>query len=157
MKGISVRSVSVRGAFLVIAGFAAACALFYGWPAAEAQVPPTKIVVVDVNTVFTRSKMGKAVYDQLKKQQEDLVRQVSAETDAAKRQQMAKDADAKITEARDRAIATADIKIMPIIDAVGKEQKAAAIFRKFDSGIVYVDDALDITNIVIQRLDAATP
>jgi len=28
------------------------------------------------------------------------------------------------------------------------------IFRKFESGLIYADDAIDITSAVVQRLDA---
>ena len=29
------------------------------------------------------------------------------------------------------------------------------IFRKFESGLIYADEAIDITNVVIQRMDTA--
>ncbi len=46
---------------------------------------------------------------------------------------------------------------MPVINQVGKELGYNMIFRKFESGLIYADDALDITTQVIQRLDAAAP
>lgn len=47
-------------------------------------------------------------------------------------------------------------QVMPIINQVGAENGYTMIFRKFESGLIYVDDSVDITPQVIQRLDAAT-
>ena len=51
-----------------------------------------------------------------------------------------------------------EAKIKPVIDAVGKEMGLAAIFNKFESGLVYASDAIDITDTVIKRFsDTAAP
>jgi len=47
-------------------------------------------------------------------------------------------------------------KIKPVIDAVGKEMGLAAIFNKFESGLVYASDAIDITDTVIKRFNDAS-
>ncbi len=44
-----------------------------------------------------------------------------------------------------------------IIDALGEEQGYALVFNAVQSGLVYVDEAIDITDEIIQRLDAANP
>ena len=46
-------------------------------------------------------------------------------------------------------------KVLPIITQIGKEGAYTMIFRKFDSGLIYADEATDITKLVIQKLDAA--
>ena len=71
-------------------------------------------------------------------------------------QRYAQDADREVTEARDKALAELQAKIMPVIDAVGKEMGLAAIFNKFESGLVYASDAIDITDTVIKRFNDAT-
>jgi outer membrane protein len=68
----------------------------------------------------------------------------------------AQDADREVGEARDRELAALEGKIKPVIDAIGKEMGLAAIFNKFESGLVYASDAIDITDTVIKRFDAAS-
>ena len=72
-------------------------------------------------------------------------------------QRFAQDADRDIGEARDKALADLEIKIKPVIDAIGKEMGLAAIFNKFESGLVYASDAIDITDTVIKRFSENAP
>jgi outer membrane protein len=71
-------------------------------------------------------------------------------------QRYAQDADREVGEARDKELAALELKIKPVIDAIGKEMGLAAIFNKFESGLVYASDAIDITDSVVKRFDAAT-
>jgi outer membrane protein len=68
-------------------------------------------------------------------------------------QRFAQDADRDIGEARDKALSDLEAKIKPVIDAVGKEMGLAAIFNKFESGLVYASDAIDITDTVVKRFN----
>lgn len=72
-------------------------------------------------------------------------------------QRYAQDADREVAEARDRALLELENKIKPVIDALGKEMGLAAIFNKFESGLVYASDAIDLTDTVIQKFNAASP
>lgn len=72
-------------------------------------------------------------------------------------QRYAQDADREIGEARDRELQALEAKIKPVIDGIGKEMGLAAIFNKFESGLVYAADAIDITDTVVQRFNAASP
>ena len=72
-------------------------------------------------------------------------------------QRYAQDADREIGEARDRELQALEVKIKPVIDALGKEMGIAVIFNKFESGLVYASEAIDITDTVIQRFNAAAP
>jgi outer membrane protein len=72
-------------------------------------------------------------------------------------QRYAQDADREIGEARDRELQALEAKIKPVIDGIGKEMGLAAIFNKFESGLVYASEAIDITETVIQRFNAAGP
>ncbi len=65
------------------------------------------------------------------------------------------DATRELNKKRDDVLAQIDQKVMPVINQVGKELGYTMIFRKFESGLIYADDALDITNQIIQRLDGA--
>jgi len=71
-------------------------------------------------------------------------------------QRYAQDADREVGEARDRELQALEAKIKPVIDAIGKEMGLAAIFNKFESGLVYASDAIDITDTVIKRFNEAT-
>jgi len=81
----------------------------------------------------------------------DLTKQLSDKKIAMQR--FAQDADREIGEARDRELQALQAKISPVIDAIGKEMGLAAIFNKFESGLVYASDAVDITNNVIQKFN----
>ena len=70
-------------------------------------------------------------------------------------QRYAQDADREVGEARDKALLELENKIKPVIDQMGKEMGLAAIFNKFESGLVYASDAIDITDTVITRFNAA--
>ena len=70
-------------------------------------------------------------------------------------QRFAQDADREVSEARDRELAALEGKIKPVIDSLGKEMGLAMIFNKFESGLVYASEAIDITDSVIQRFNAA--
>lgn len=67
------------------------------------------------------------------------------------------DAQRELEEERERALAGIEREILGVIDQVGKEQGYTLIFNKFRSGLVYAEEAVDISPIVIQRFDAARP
>ena len=83
----------------------------------------------------------------------DLNKQISDKKIAEQR--YAQDADREVGEARDRELQALEAKIKPVIDQIGKEMGLAAIFNKFESGLVYASDAIDITDNVIKRFNDA--
>ncbi|HKS21422.1 MAG TPA: OmpH family outer membrane protein [Thermoanaerobaculia bacterium] len=70
-------------------------------------------------------------------------------------QRFAQDADRELQEARDRVMADLNTKIMPVVDKIGKEMGLAAIFNKFESGLIYASDAIDITDTVIKEFNSS--
>ncbi len=84
----------------------------------------------------------------------DLQKQLSDKKIAMQR--YAQDADREVSDARDKELAALEAKIKPVIDQLGKELGLAAIFNKYESGLVYASDAIDITDTVIKRFDSAT-
>lgn len=68
-------------------------------------------------------------------------------------QRYAQDADREVQEARDRSLQELEKLIMPLINQIGKEMGFAAIFNKFESGLVYASDAIDITDMVVKRFN----
>jgi len=81
----------------------------------------------------------------------DLTKQLSDKKIAMQR--YAQDADREVQEARDRELQALEAKIKPVIDQIGKEMGLAAIFNKFESGLVYASDAIDITDAVVKRFN----
>ena len=67
----------------------------------------------------------------------------------------AEDADREIAEARDRELLALQNKIEPVINGIGKEMGLAVIFNKFESGLIYAADAIDITEVVVKRFNEA--
>jgi outer membrane protein len=65
------------------------------------------------------------------------------------------DANRDLNKRKDELLGSIDEKVMPVINQAGRDLGYTLIFRKFESGLIYADDALDITNQIIQRLDAA--
>jgi outer membrane protein len=65
------------------------------------------------------------------------------------------DAEREIGKARENALSEVERRVMPIIEQVGEEFGYALIFNKFQSGLVYADEAIDITPLILQRFDAA--
>jgi outer membrane protein len=83
----------------------------------------------------------------------DMEKQLEDKVIAARRLQ--DDASRDLNKRKDDVLGAVDQRVMPIINQIGKEQGFTLIFRKFESGLIYADDAIDITPLVIQRLDAA--
>lgn len=84
---------------------------------------------------------------------EELRRQLQEKGIAFERFQT--DASRQLEEERETALAAIEKDVLVVIDAIGKEQGYTFIFNKFRSGLVFADDATDITAQVIQRFDAS--
>jgi outer membrane protein len=65
----------------------------------------------------------------------------------------AQDAEREMGEARDRELAALEKLILPVINEIGKEMGFAVIFNKFESGLVYASEAIDITDVVVKRFN----
>lgn len=72
-------------------------------------------------------------------------------------QRFAQDADREIKEARDRELQSLEARVKPVIDRVAREGGWTAIFNKFESGLIFISDASDITDAVIKHFDEAQP
>lgn len=83
----------------------------------------------------------------------DLSKQYEEKEIALRRAQ--DDATRELNKKRDDMLAQIDERVMPVINQVGKDLGYTLIFRKFESGLIYADEGVDITSVVIQRLDGA--
>lgn len=66
------------------------------------------------------------------------------------------DAQRELQEKQRENFEQIESSVMPIIEQVGQEFGYTAIFNKFQSGLVYADEAIDITDMVIERFNAST-
>ena len=65
------------------------------------------------------------------------------------------DAQRELDEARRTALGGLEERILPVIDEVGIEKNMTLIFNKFQSGLVYASEGIDITDEVIRRFNTA--
>ncbi len=65
------------------------------------------------------------------------------------------DAKRELDEVRRRELGGLEGRILPIINQIGVEEGITLIFNKFQSGLVYADEAVDITDDVIRRFNTA--
>lgn len=82
--------------------------------------------------------------------------QTELEEKARNLRRFQEDTAAELDKRQQEALKKIEDKVMPIINQIGAEEGYDMIFRKFESGLIYVNEsAMDITPQVIQRLDAA--
>ncbi len=63
------------------------------------------------------------------------------------------DAERELDEARRRELGGLEGRIIPVINEIGAERGFTVIFNKFQSGLVYADATVDITDDVIRRFN----
>jgi outer membrane protein len=60
------------------------------------------------------------------------------------------DANRELETAQKKELAELEKRVFPVINQVGKEKGFTLIFNKFQSGLVYADDAVDLTDDVLK-------
>ena len=85
----------------------------------------------------------------------ELQREIEDKTIAFRRAR--DDADRQLQELQVQRFGEIETKVMPIINAFGIERGYSLIFNKYDSGLVFADQATDITDEILQRFDSASP
>jgi outer membrane protein len=65
------------------------------------------------------------------------------------------DADRELQKEQEESFARIERQVMPIISAVGEEQGYTVIFNKFNSGLLFAEEQVDITDLILQRFDAS--
>lgn len=66
------------------------------------------------------------------------------------------DANRELGKKRDEVLKTIEDSVFPVINELGKEGGYTLVFNKFSSGLVYADEAVDITSQVIERYNQRT-
>lgn len=83
----------------------------------------------------------------------ELRKQIEDKTIALKRFQ--DDATRELTKKRDEVLDQIEKSVFPVINQIGKEGGYTLIFNKYNSGLVYADETVDITAQVIERYNAS--
>lgn len=83
----------------------------------------------------------------------DLQRQVEDKTIAFRRAR--DDAERELKELQGKRFAEIERRVMPIINQVGVEGDYTLIFNKYESGLVFAQDTVDITDEILRRFDAS--
>ena len=63
------------------------------------------------------------------------------------------DAQRQLEEAQKKELGQLETRVMPVISQVGREKGYNLIFNKFQSGLVYADEASDVTDEVLKRFN----
>lgn len=66
------------------------------------------------------------------------------------------DADRELQDTRDKEFAAVEERIMPIIDQHSREQGYTMVFNKFQSGLLFAADQIDVTGKILEILDATS-
>jgi len=70
-------------------------------------------------------------------------------------QRAEKDANREIQRKGEKLLGDVEKQIMPVINRIAREQGYSLIFNKFQSGLLFADDQVDITPAVITALNAS--
>jgi len=104
--------------------------------------------LTDLQTRFTEGRLSLSE-DKLA----ELRKQIEDKTIALKRFQ--DDATRELTKKRDEVLDQIEQSVFPVINQIGKEGGYTLIFNKYNSGLVYAADAVDITAQVIERYNGS--
>jgi len=96
-----------------------------------------------------RDQFGKQRLTLSQEKLEELRKQIEDKQIVLKRFQ--DDAQRELENAQRKELEKLEATIMPVVDQVGKEKGLTLIFDKFRAGLLYADEAVDITDDVIQR------
>ena len=71
-------------------------------------------------------------------------------------QRFESDAEREMQEEQATAFADIENEMMPIITQAGEELQHTLVFNKFSSGLLFAKEEVDITDLILERYNAAT-
>ena len=63
------------------------------------------------------------------------------------------DANRELDQAQKKELSQLEQRVFPVINQIGREKAFTLIFNKLQSGLVYADEAVDVTDEVIKRFN----
>lgn len=115
----------------------------------DAKIDQGRGLQQELNTL--QEQMSKQRFTLSEERLAELSKQIEDKQIALQRFQ--DDAERELDEARRRELGGLEGRIIPVINEIGAERGYTLIFNKFQSGLVYADDAVDITDDVIRRFN----
>ncbi|HEX2253460.1 MAG TPA: OmpH family outer membrane protein [Thermoanaerobaculia bacterium] len=112
----------------------------------EGQAKQTELQALQQRLQEGRRSLSEDKLAELQKQVEDKAIELRRFQD---------DANRELEKRQEELFGNIDRQVMPVINQIAQEQGYDLIFRKFESGLLYASDTIDITAEVIRRLDAA--
>ncbi len=82
----------------------------------------------------------------------EMQQQLEDKTTALRR--ASEDANRKVEKRQQDTLRGIEAKVMPVIQKVGRDEGYSLILRKFESGLIFATDDIDITARIIELLDA---
>ncbi len=64
------------------------------------------------------------------------------------------DAQRELEEIQRKELKTLEDRVLPVIQAVAKEQGYQLVFNKYQSGLLHAEDSVDLTDAVIQKFNS---
>lgn len=113
---------------------------------AEAKTKQDEIGALRQKINDGRLSLAEDKIAELEKQAEDKVKDFK---------RFQEDAQTELQGKQEAAFDAIEKRVNPIITEVGKAGGFTIILRKFESGLVYADDSIDVTDAIIQKLNAA--
>ena len=107
----------------------------------------------EINDLQTRLNEGRLSLAQDKLA--ELTKQLEDKVIALRR--FGDDATRELTKKRDQVLDQIEQSVFPVINQIGKEGGYTLVFNKFNSGLVYADESVDITAQVIARYNQTAP
>ena len=112
-----------------------------------------QVIRKEVSDLNTRINAGRASLTQ--DQLAELAKQMEDRSIALRRMQ--DDNSRQLKKKQNDTLTAIESKVMVTINLIAKEKGYSLVFRKFESGLVFADDTLDITALVIKHLDTLYP
>ena len=114
---------------------------------AEAQTHQSEITALRDRLAEGRLSLSQDRLAELEKQVEDSLIEY---------QRFQDDAERALQEGQEEAFGKIERDVMPIINQVAVELDYSVIFNKFQSGLLFASDTIDITDTILERFDQAT-
>ncbi|TNF72057.1 MAG: OmpH family outer membrane protein [Acidobacteria bacterium] len=114
---------------------------------AEAQTFQSEITALRDRLAEGRLSLSQDRLAELEKQVEDKLIDY---------QRFQDDAERALQEGQEEAFGTIERDVMPIINQVAVELGYSVIFNKFQSGLLFASDTVDITDTILERFDQVT-
>jgi len=114
---------------------------------AEAQTHQSEITALRDRLAEGRLSLSQDRLAELEKQVEDRLIEY---------QRFQDDAERALQEGQEEAFGTIERDVMPIINQVAVELGYSVIFNKFQSGLLFASETIDITETILVRFDQAT-